>query len=132
MIEYYAQIKLAHVTCVILSGLIFGIRGGLMLADSPVTNHALPRFASYTNDSVLLTAGLLLMSVTHQYPTAQAWLTVKLSLLVVYIVLGVFALRRGRTKRQRSMSLGLAVLVYLSMFSIARTHHPLGALVYAF
>lgn len=128
MIELYPGIKLMHVVCVVISGAVFTVRGGLMLGRSRLTNHSLLKYPSYVNDSILLTTGLLLMQITHQYPGPQAWLSVKLSLLLLYIVLGIFALRRARTYRGRAACLVCALAVYLFMVSIARTHHPLGIL----
>lgn len=66
------------------------------------------------------------MQITRQTPVTHDWLTVKLSLLVVYIVLGIFALRRGRTLRTRAACFVAALMTYLFMFSIARAHHPMG------
>jgi len=49
-------------------------------------------------------------------------------LLVVYIVLGSLALKRGRTPRVRALAFVAACTVYVFMASVARGHHPLGAL----
>ena len=57
---------------------------------------------------------------------ANGWLTAKLVLLVGYVGLGTFALKRGRTPRVRTACYLLALATYASMFTIARTHHPLG------
>ena len=62
----------------------------------------------------------------HQYPFVHGWLTTKVVLLVVYIVLGTYALKRGHTKRIRWMTWIAAVLVYAFIISVARTHHPAG------
>lgn len=97
-----------------------------MLLDSPNANHVLARYVSYANDTVLLLAGVLLMQLTQQYPVAQAWLSVKFALLLVYIVLGVFALRRGRTKAHRAGFFVAALMAYLFMFFVARNHDPAG------
>jgi len=59
---------------------------------------------------------------------ANGWLTAKLSLLVVYVVLGTIALKRGRTRSVRAVSFVAALAVYGSMIAIARQHHPLGPL----
>ena len=128
VIEFYPQIKLVHIVLVLISGSIFSLRGLLMLAGSAHSGHPLLKWTSYINDSLLLTAGLLLMTITQQYPGAQAWLSVKLGLLVVYIVLGVFALRRGRTRRSRGMFFFAALGVYVLMISIAISHQPMGLL----
>lgn len=126
MAEYYSLIKNLHVFCVLLSGSVFGLRGLAMLGRSSWANHKVVKRFSYLNDSVLLAAGLLLMHISGQHPGTQTWLGVKLCLLLVYIVLGVFALRRGRSYSQRRGYFFAAIAVYLFMFSVARAHHPLG------
>jgi len=131
MIEFYQQIKFAHVLCVILSGSLFALRGMMMLAGSRLANHAALRYLSYAIDSALLTAALMLITILHQYPFVQVWLTVKVLLLVVYIVLGVFALRRGRTRRIRAICYLAALVVFASIIGVALAHNPLGWLTMA-
>jgi uncharacterized membrane protein SirB2 len=105
---------------------LFLFRGALMFADSKWLKYPLVRFTPHVVDTLLLTSALWLMTLVRQYPFVQAWLTVKVVLLVVYIVLGTFALKRGRTKFQRGVYFVLAVLVFLFMVSVARLHQPLG------
>jgi uncharacterized membrane protein SirB2 len=81
---------------------------------------------SYAIDTALLTAALMLAVMLHQYPFVHGWLTTKVVLLVVYIVLGTYALKRGHTKQIRWMTWIAAVLVYAFIISVARTHHPAG------
>jgi uncharacterized membrane protein SirB2 len=126
MIEFYPQIKFAHVLCVMLSGSLFALRGMMMLAGSRLANHAALRYLSYAIDTTLLTAALMLVAILHQYPFVQAWLTVKVLLLVVYIVLGMFALRRGRTRRVRATCYVIALVVFAAIVGVALTHNPLG------
>jgi len=128
MAVYYLQIKWVHICAVILSGALFAFRGLLMLARSRFTNHAALRFPSYVIDTVLLTAAFMLLGVLHLNPFTQAWLTVKIALLVVYIVLGVLALKRGRTRTVQITCYFAALAVYLFIISVARAHDPLGAL----
>ncbi len=127
MIEFYPQIKLVHVAAVILSGLLFALRGTAQLAGARWTMAAPLRYLSYAIDTTLLTAALMLVTVLHQYPFVQAWLTVKVLLLVVYIVLGSFALKRAGTRRARFGFFVAAITIYLFIASVARAHHPAGA-----
>jgi uncharacterized membrane protein SirB2 len=129
MSEFYAEIKLVHVLCVALSGSLFTLRGTLMLAGSPIANQLLLRYASYAIDTTLLTAALLLTTILRQYPFVQGWLTVKVLLLTVYIVLGVFALRRGRTRLVRGVSFATALAVFLFIVSVAVAHDPRGIFI---
>ena len=59
----------------------------------------------------------------------NGWLTAKIVLLVVYIGLGTFALKRARTTRGRAIFYVAALTVFAFIISIARAHHPLGALL---
>ncbi len=126
MIEHYAQIKAVHYGSVLASGALFALRGALVLAGQHWA-MALPlRIASWTIDSALLTAALMLMTMLHLYPITHDWLTLKIALLVVYVVLGTWALRRGRSWRVRALCYAAALIVYASMYGIALAHHPLG------
>ena len=86
------------------------------------------RYLSYSIDTALLTAALMLATILHQYPFVHGWLTAKVLLLVCYVVLASFALKRGRTRAVRTSCWIAALLVYLYIVSIARAHHPLGVL----
>ena len=126
MIEFYPQIKFVHVLAVILSGSLFALRGLLMLARSRFTNHPALRFTSYAIDTTLLTAALMLVTILQQYPFVQGWLTVKVLLLVVYIVLGTLALKRGRTRAGQVTCYFAALLVFAFIASVALAHSPWG------
>jgi uncharacterized membrane protein SirB2 len=74
----------------------------------------------------LLTAGVGLWMLLAYHPLQQTWLGVKLVLLVFYIVLGSFALKRGRTRVQRLLFFAAALAVVLLMVGIALARHPAG------
>ncbi len=127
MAAWYLQILWTHIGCVIASGSLFFTRGCMLLAGWPAAaNHVALRRVSVMVDSLLLAAAIALTMIIHQYPFVQAWLTVKVVLLVVYIVLGTYALRRGRTPATRRICFAAALVVYLFIVSVARAHNPLG------
>lgn len=126
MAEYYLALRHAHIGFVILSIGLFVLRGGLMLAQSPLVHAAWVRYLSYAIDTSLLTAALMLTSVVHQYPFGNGWLTMKVALLVVYVVLGSIALKRGRSRRIRLAAFVAALLTVGFLVTVARAHHPLG------
>src|SRR5262245_43650371 len=128
MIEFYPQIKLAHVAAVAASGALFFLRGAAVQLGAQWAMAAPLRYLSYTIDSVLLTAALMLATMLHQYPFVDVWLTVKVLLLVAYIVLGILALKRGRSPGVRLASWLGALTLFGFIVSVARAHHPLGAL----
>lgn len=126
--RWYNTILWTHIWCVIASGTVFFIRGCLMLAGKSVANHTIFKRGSVLIDTALFTAAIMLTIIIHQYPFVQAWLTVKVLLLLVYIVLGVFALRLGKTRKSRATYFFAAIAVFLFIVTVARTHNPLGVL----
>lgn len=126
MIEFYPQIRNVHIWAVVLSGSLFALRGLGMLAGARWPQAAALRYLSYSIDTVLLTAALMLVAILPAAMFANGWLTAKLVLLVAYVVLGVYALRRGRTPRLRAGCYAAALLAFVAIVGIARMHHPLG------
>ena len=127
--EFYLQIKWVHIAAVIASGSLFALRGVAVQFGASWAMAAPLRYLSYAIDTVLLTAAMMLVTIVHQYPFVQGWLTAKVCLLVVYVVLGTFALKRGRTPRTRLVCFVAALAVYGFIASVAVEHHPLGALL---
>ncbi|HEX7348124.1 MAG TPA: SirB2 family protein [Rhodanobacteraceae bacterium] len=126
MAAWFVQILWLHIGCVIASGSLFFTRGCMRIAGWPAANHMALRGVSVVIDMTLLAAAVALTMIIHQYPFVQAWLTVKVLLLVVYIVLGTFALKRGRTPRVRATTFVAALAVFLFIVSVARTQNPFG------
>ncbi|TXK59810.1 SirB2 family protein [Alkalisalibacterium limincola] len=125
MIEFYPQIKQAHVGFVLLSGGLFALRGLLLLAGQRWANARPIRWLSYTIDTGLLTAALMLLVALKLNPFVVPWLAVKLVLLVVYVVLGYIALKRARGW-PRVAWYAAALACFGFMYTVARAHHPLG------
>jgi uncharacterized membrane protein SirB2 len=116
-----------HVAAVLASGGLFALRGLLLHLGAGGFAMAWPlRFLSYGIDTVLLTAALMLFTILPHAMFANGWLALKLLLLPVYVVLGSFALKRGRSTRVRVGCWLAALAVYATMLGIARMHHPMG------
>lgn len=127
MEPFYLEIRNVHIGAVMASGALFLLRGlGVNVFNAAWPMRAPVRYLSYTIDTVLLTAALMLMTIVRQYPFVHAWLTVKVLLLVAYIVLGSFALKRGKTRAQRIGFYMAGLIVFAFIISVARAHDPLG------
>ena len=129
MIEFYLQIKQFHVFVALLSGTIFAVRGAFLLGGARWPQALPVRWLSYAVDTALLTAALMLLTILPWAMFANGWLLAKVTLVVAYVVLGVFALRRGRTRRTRAACYVAALLTFGAIYAIARAHHPLGVLL---
>ena len=121
----YLALKHFHVTCVVLSGLGFALRGWWMLNDSPLLRARLTRVVPHVVDTLLLGSALLMAWQSSQYPFAQGWLTAKFFGLLAYIFCGTMALKRARTKGRRVVFLVLALLAYAYIVGVALTRNPL-------
>jgi uncharacterized membrane protein SirB2 len=126
MIEFYPEIRLVHIAAVFASGGLFLLRGLLFFAGVRWAMAAPLRYLSYTIDTVLLTAALMLTTIIQQYPFVNAWLTVKVLLLIVYIGLGILAFWSSRREGVRIVAWVAALAVYGFIYSVARAHDPLG------
>jgi uncharacterized membrane protein SirB2 len=123
---FYPGIKAVHVVAVIASGLLFALRGVAVQCGAtwPMTTPV--RWISILIDTLLLTAALMLVSILHQYPFVNDWLTAKVMLLTVYVGLATVALSSGGTPRARMVCFFAALSVYLYIGSIAVEHDPRG------
>ena len=81
MFAIYAQIRTVHIAAVVLSGALFLLRGLLVLTGrSRIAMWGPVRYATYGVDTVLLTAGLMLVSILPATTFASHWLSLKLAL----------------------------------------------------
>ena len=129
LIDAYPLLKPLHIALVAASGTLFAARGAGVLAGQAWPMHPAWRHTSVAIDVCLLAAGITLWTMLALHPARQHWLGVKLGLLLVYIVLGSLALKRARSKDARLFCYAAALAVFGWMVSIARSHHPLGALM---
>ncbi|MEX1155372.1 SirB2 family protein [Parvibaculum sp.] len=130
MIEFYGEIRLVHIVSVLASGGLFLLRGLALFAGggtgARLAMAAPVRLLSYTIDTVLLTAALMLMTIVQQYPFIDHWLTVKVMLLALYIALGMVAFRFAPTQGSRIGAFAAALAVYAYILSVALAHDPAG------
>ena len=118
----YTAVKVAHVAAVALSFALFGLRGIWMMVDSPNLGRRWVRVVPHVNDTLLLAAGVWLAFELRLSP-ATPWLAAKLVALLVYIGLGMLALRPGRPKRARIAAwiAALAVFGYIAAVAVTRS-----------
>lgn len=86
MVAAYPLLKFLHVTCVVLSGTGFVLRGVWMIQGSPMLPRRWVRVVPHVVDTVLLPSAIALAFMIEQYPLAHGWLTAKVLGLVAYIV----------------------------------------------
>lgn len=116
----------AHIALVVLSVGLFAMRWVGVLAGGRWPMQRRTRVVSMVFDTALLCAGATLWWLLNLHPLQQPWLGTKLILLMLYIVLGTFALKRARRWVSKLLFGLLALAVVAQMVAIAQTRNPLG------
>ena len=124
----YLAIRTIHETAVALSVTGFFIRGlGGLVGAEPVGGRWV-RALPHAIDTVLLASALTLAWMLGVTPLTAPWLMAKVCGLVVYIGLGVVALRRGLPVGVRLAAWIAALATAGWIVSVAITKNPLGVL----
>ncbi len=126
MSAYYLHLRTLHIACAYASITLFVLRHVLNLRGVNWRRSRALRIMPHVVDTVLLASAIALMIVTHQYPIANSWLTVKIVALLAYIGLGMIALKASDRPQSRRAAFLAAAIVFAFILSVARTHSPLG------
>ena len=97
----YATLKMIHVTSVIISYMLFSLRGIWMMQGSLALKQRWAKIGPHLVDTVLLTSAIALAVRIDQDPIHDKWLSAKVLGLLLYIGLAGSALRFGKTRRAR-------------------------------
>lgn len=116
--------KQLHVAFALLTVCSFCLRGYWMLGHSPHLYASRSRWLPHVVDALLFATGLTMAIGLSISPLTHPWLAVKLAAVVVYIVIGSIALKRGRTYGARVSALVLSLLVLVYIFMVALRHDP--------
>jgi uncharacterized membrane protein SirB2 len=112
----------------VLSVAGFCLRGAAGLAGAAWVNGRAAKTLPHLVDTVLLASALLLAWMLRLGPQNAPWLLAKIVGLLVYIGLGVVALRPGRPRSLRLGAWLLALATVGWIASVAVTKDPWGVL----
>jgi uncharacterized membrane protein SirB2 len=124
----FSSLKLIHITCAFLSIAGFTLRGYWMLVDNPLLQRRPTKVLPHVIDSLLLGSAIGMLVVWRVSPLQLDWLSAKIVALLLYIGLGMVALRFGNSRKVKVGSFLLALLVAGYIISVAYTKTPLGFL----
>ena len=130
MMAFYPDIKLVHIGAAMTSGTLFALRALALLAGMRWPRAAVVRYTSYSIDTVLLTGAMMLLTLLPAGLFANGWLTTKIVFLVAYVGLGIAAFHPARGAGARAALVVAALLCFLQVYGIARTHDPWGWLLW--
>ena len=118
------MIKLIHMSTAFISISLFLTRGFWVFRNSPMMSKKWVKIVPHVNDTVLLITATLLAISTQQYPFVHSWLSAKFIALLVYIVLGMFALKRAKEMKSKAVFFILALLTFSYIVSVAIMRSP--------
>ena len=124
----YSALKHAHMLFAVTSGVLFLLRGIWMMMDSAQLQKRWVRVLPHINDTLLLGCAIALTVILHQYPFVDHWLTAKVVALVLYVLVGTIAIKRGKTKQVRVLAFVVALLLYGYIIGVAINHNILSFL----
>ena len=122
----YFLIKTIHQSAVALSLTGFFARGLGSLGGAGWVDRRLAKSLPHVVDSVLLLSALALVWTLRLNPAATPWLAAKIAGLLLYIGLGMVALRPGRPLALRAAAWAAALATFGWIVSVAITKDPRG------
>ncbi|VAW97854.1 hypothetical protein MNBD_GAMMA22-370 [hydrothermal vent metagenome] len=118
-------VKFFHVLMAFLSITGFITRGIWMMQQSAYLRQKWVKILPHIIDSLLLLSAIYMAVSLAINPLEQAWLMSKIIALLIYIALGMVALRFGQSMQQRKIAWLLAIIVFLYIVLVAFTKQNL-------
>lgn len=119
--------KYLHIVSVAAGFALFFVRGLWMMQSYPDSQEKWVRVLPHAVDAVIVLSAIVMLAMS---PTGWPgdWLTVKLALIVVYVVLALYLFRGARALATKFLAWLLGLLVFLFITTIAVLNDPLGIL----
>ena len=113
------MIKLIHMSTAFISISLFLLRGFWVFQESPMMTKKWVKILPHVNDTILLITAILLAIGIQQYPFIDSWLTAKFVALLVYIVFGMYALKRAKEFKNKVILFILALMTFSYIVGVA-------------
>lgn len=123
----YTALKHFHLTFLVISFVLFFVRGYLMMRNSPMSGHKAFLIAPHISNLFLLGSGIALAVMLGLSPGSTPWLMAKIVALVIYIGLGVMAFKHPSAQVRKILWLA-ALVLFAFIVSVAKSKNPLGFL----
>ncbi len=123
----YDLLKLAHVTCVVISGSLFIYRFARMTARPTLPLPKTLKVVPHINDTILLGCALGMLYVAGINPFTMPWLFAKILALLAYIVIGAICMRSAPGSKQQTVSFvaAISVFAYILLVGLSKQVMPI-------
>ena len=126
----YLILKSTHTLLAIVTISGFLLRGYWMTTGSALLSSKTTRIAPHVIDTLFLLSGIALVYMLSLPIMQSTWLLAKFAGLIVYIVLGAIALRRGPTLQVRLVAFVGALSAFAYVVGAAIAKSPISWLAY--
>ncbi|HAV45679.1 MAG TPA: regulator SirB [Halomonas sp.] len=116
--EHYLILKHLHITAAYASLAFFVLRAFWSVRGVALLQARWVKIVPHLMDTLLLTLGVTLAVILNFWPL-PLWLSAKITALVIYILLGTVAIKRGKTPKIRATAAIAAVLVFAYIIGAA-------------
>jgi uncharacterized membrane protein SirB2 len=124
----YLLLKYLHMSLALISVAGFALRWTWRMQQSSWAFTRAARVIPHAVDTLLLFSAFAMIALADQVPVGRDWLSAKIAGLVVYILLGIVAMRSAPVKSRAVPAFIAAVLVFCWIVSVAVSKSPWGFL----
>ena len=119
----YLTLKLFHIIFAAVSFLGFAARGYWMIVESSLLDNRATRIAPHLIDTLFLATGIGMLLAIPLNPFTQPWLVAKFGGLVLYVLFGTLAIKRGSSQvvRVAAFIAALATFAYIVGVGLTRS-----------
>ena len=128
----YPLIKNLHALAAIVTITGFILRGYWMMTNRDILQHRVTRTVPHIVDTIFLLSGIAMLVMLSLNPLTQSWLLAKFAGLILYILLGTVAIRRGSTLQIRTIAFIAALSVFGYIVGVALSKSPASWMAYSF
>ena len=115
----FLALKFLHIGCVLFSFCGFLLRAYLLLFRPKMMGRAWVKYPPHIVESLLILSALSMLPLLGQYPFVDDWLTVKLLAMLLYIVMGAYALHGEKRMVVRVTAIFSALTVFIYIVGVA-------------
>ena len=120
----YLLIKSLHMFTALATISGFGLRGYWMMSRSDYLQLRITRIAPHVIDTVFILSGIAMVWLLQLDAFSQPWLLAKFAGLIIYVVLGTIAIKRGPTMQIRIIAFVSALAVFAYIVGVAISKSP--------
>ena len=119
----YLTLKLSHVIFAVATLLGFVLRGYWLIVESSLLDNRATRIAPHLIDTLFLATGIGMLLAIPLNPFTQPWLVAKFGGLVLYVLFGTLAIKRGSSQvvRVAAFIAALATFAYIVGVGLTRS-----------